>query len=185
VAAILAAGLAAYPVLSAGRLAPLTGLLAAIGLLCVLTAVLGRGRLAGPALFALATEYAIVEATGHAPAASVIAYAAGLIVVSELLLWAAQLPRAASADRAVAAGQLMTLAAITLAAALLALAVLAAAGLRLPGALAAALLGTAAAVALLALPWLLLRRPGSLGASQHPATAAGSELPSPDADGQR
>src|SRR6266536_3606209 len=92
----------ALPILSAGRLTPLTSLLAAIGLLCVLTALLGRGQLAGPSLFTLATEYTIVEVTGHAPAASVIAYAAGLIVVSELLLWAAQLPRSATADRAVA-----------------------------------------------------------------------------------
>jgi hypothetical protein len=145
----------------------------------VLTAVLARGRLAGPALFTLATEYAIVEATGHAPAASVIGYAAGLILVSELLLWAAQLPRTAAADRAVAAVHLTTLAAIALAAAVLALAVLAAGGLRLPGALAAALLGTAAAVALLALPWLLLRRPGSPGTRKRPAGAPGSGAPAP------
>jgi len=99
----------------------------------VLTALLGRGQLAGPALFTLATEYTIVEVTGHAPAASVIAYAAGLIVVSELLLWAAQLPRSATADRAVATGRLTLLTAIAAAAALLALAVLAATDLRLPG----------------------------------------------------
>jgi len=150
----------------------------------VLTALLGRGQLAGPALFTLATEYTIVEVTGHAPAASVIAYAAGLIVVSELLLWAAQLPRSATADRAVATGRLTLLTAIAAAAALLALAVLAATDLRLPGALAAALLGTAAAVALLALPWLLLRRPGSPAARQQPAGAPGSEAPAPDAGGQ-
>jgi len=151
----------------------------------VLTALLGRGQLAGPALFTLATEYTIVEVTGHAPAASVIAYAAGLIVVSELLLWAAQLPRSATADRAVATGRLTLLTASrAAAAALLALAVLAATDLRLPGALAAALLGTAAAVALLALPWLLLRRPGSPAARQQPAGAPGSEAPAPDAGGQ-
>ncbi len=150
----------------------------------MLTALLGRGQLAGPALFTLATEYTIVEVTGHAPAASVIAYAAGLIVVSELLLWAAQLPRSATADRAVATGRLTLLTAIAAAAALLALAVLAATDLRLPGALAAALLGTAAAVALLALPWLLLRRPGSPAARQQPAGAPGSEAPAPDAGGQ-
>ena len=150
----------------------------------MLTALLGRGRLAGPALFTLATVYTIVEATGHAPAASVIGYAAGLVVVSELLLWAAQLPGSAAADRAVAAGRLTLLIAIALAATLLALAVLAAAGLRLPGALEAALLGTAAAVALLALPWLLLRRPGSPAARQRPAGAPGSAPPAPGAGGQ-
>jgi len=158
--------------------------LGAIGLLCVLTALLGRGRLAGPALFTLATEYTIVEATRHSPAASVIGYAAGLIVVSELLLWSAQLPRSAVTDRAVAAGRLALLTAIALAAALLALAVLAAAGLRLPGALEAALLGTVAAAALLALPWLLLRKPGSPRARKHPADAPGSEPQAAGAGGQ-
>lgn len=156
---MLAAGLAAYPVPHAGRLAPLIVALAVIGLLCVLAAALAGGRLAGAALFSLATEYAVAEVTGRVATASVIGYAVGLIIVSELLLWSARLPRAGVADRAVVSGQLMMLTAIGAAAAVLALAVLAAAGLRLPGALAAALLGSAAAVALLALPWLLLRRP--------------------------
>lgn len=91
------------------------------------------------------------------PAASVAAYAAGLILVSELLLWCVQLPRSGRADRAVAGRQLVTLTATALAAAVLAFAALAAAGLRLPGEWTGALLGVAAAVALLALPSLLLR----------------------------
>jgi hypothetical protein len=157
-ASLLAAGLAAYPVVTAGRLAPLLGLLAAVGVLCVLLALAARGLFTGAALFTLALEYALAEVTGRVPAGSVIGYAAGLIVVSELLLWSARLPRSASADRAVAAGHVLALALLAVAAAVLAVAVLAAAGLRLPGALEAALLGTAAAVALLALPWLLLRR---------------------------
>ena len=146
--------------------------------------MLGRGRLAGVALFTLAAEYSIVEATGHVPAASVIAYAAGLILVSELLLWSAQLPRSARADRAVATQRLTTLAAIALAAALLALAALAGTGLQLPGALEAVLLGTAAAAAMLALPWLLLRHVGSRGAHWHPAGPPGHEPPVSGAGGQ-
>jgi hypothetical protein len=139
-----------------------------MGLLCVLIAIAARGHLTGVALFTLATEYAIVEATGHVPAVSVIAYAAGLILVFELLLWSAQLPRSARADHAVAARHLVTVVAVALAAALLALVVLAATGLQLPGALEAGLLGTAAAVVLLALPWLLLRKPGGV---EHQDTA--------------
>jgi hypothetical protein len=130
-ASLLAAGLAAYPIFTAGRLAPLLGALAAAGLLCVLLALLARGWFTGAALFTLAIENAAAEATGDVPAGSVIGYAAG---------------------------HLLTLVAIAAAAAVLAVAVLAAASLRLPGALEATLLGTAAAVSLLALPWLLLRK---------------------------
>jgi len=159
---VLAAGLAAYPIFTAGRLAPLLGLLAAAGLLCVLLALLARGRFAGGALFTLAFEYTVAEATGRIPAGSVVGYAAGLIIVTELLLWSAQLARSTAADRAVAAGHLLTLALIAVAAAALSVVALAAASLRLPEALEATLLGTAAAVALLALPWLLLRKSISL-----------------------
>ncbi len=77
--------------------------------------------------------------------------AAGLITVTELLLWSKRLPRPAQADRAVPAGQLLTLATLAVAGAVLTVAVLGAASLRLPGAL------EAAAVALLALSRLLLR----------------------------
>jgi len=175
-ASLLAAGLAAYPVFTAGRLAPLLGLLAAAGLICALLGLLARGRFTGAALFTLALEYALAEATGRVPAGSVIGYAAGLIVVSELLLWSARLPRSASADRAVAGWHVLALAVLAVAAAVLAATVLAAAGLRLPGALEAALLGTAAAVTLLALPWLLLRR--SIGLTTGtPATGDGDGDP--------
>lgn len=135
----------------------------------MITALLGRGLFTGGALFLLAGEYVLAEATGHVPAVSVTAYAAGLILLAELLLWAAQLPRRARADRAVAVRYLITLAVLAFAAALLALIVLAASSVRLPGALAAALLGTAAAVTLLALPLLLARRAG------HEGTGRGGE----------
>ncbi len=91
------------------------------------------------------------DAAGHVPAGSVIGCAAGLITVTELLLWSKRLPRPAQADRAVPAGQLLTLATLAVAGAVLTVAVLGAASLRLPGAL------EAAAVALLALSRLLLR----------------------------
>lgn len=168
---LLAAGLGLYPSLAAGRLASLTGLLGAVGVACAITAVLARGLYAAGALFSLAAEYVLAEVTGHVPPGSVIAYAVGLILVCELLLWAAWLPRRARADRAVAVRYLAWLAAMAAAAALLALAVLAAASLRLPSALVAAVLGIAAAVALLALPWLLGRGAGGPG----PGAPAGGE----------
>ena len=58
----------------------------------MLLALLARGRFAGGALFTLAFEYTVAEATGRIPAGSVVGYAAGLIIVTELLLWSAQLP---------------------------------------------------------------------------------------------
>lgn len=146
-----------YPVLHAGRLAPVAAALAAAGTACLLTALVTRGRLVGAALFALAGAYVAADVGGQVPTASVIAYAAGLIAVAELTLWSARLPRAATADRAVVVTRLAALAAVAAAAALLALAVLAAASLRPLGALEAAVVGSAAAAALLALPWLLLR----------------------------
>lgn len=146
--------------LGAGRLTPVLGLLAAAGLGCALVAPYTRGYLAGAALFTLGAEYVVAETTGRVPAGSVAAYAAGLIVVSELLLWCVQLPRSGRADRAVAGRQLIMLTATALAAAVLALAALAATGLRLPGAWTGALLGATAAVTLLALPSLLLRAAG-------------------------
>lgn len=137
---------------------------------CALAAPHLRGPLAGAALFALAAEYAVAEATGHVPAGSVAGYAVALITMSELLLWAGQLPRSASADHAVTGQQIVTLAALVPVTAVLAAAVLATTGLRLPAAWTAALVGTAAASALLALPWLLLR---GAGRSDPPRTTRG------------
>jgi hypothetical protein len=154
----VAAGLAAYPMLAAGALGPLVDPLGGVGLLFVLAAILRRRRFVGAALFTLALEYVLVEATGRAGPGSVLAYAVGLIVLSELLLLGGELPRAAIADRSLAVGALVLLAGVALAAALLALVALAATTVRLPGAFEAALLGTTGAVALLALPRLLLRR---------------------------
>jgi hypothetical protein len=160
---VLAAVLAVYPLLSAGRLASLLSLLAVTGFASVLAAPHIRGPLTGVALFTLAAGYVLAEATGRVPALSVVGYAAGLILMAELLMWAAQLPRTARADAAVALRQALALAVAAFAAAALALVTLAAGGLRLPGPWTGALLGTAAAAALLALPWLLLRRTAGPG----------------------
>ena len=159
----MAAALAAYPLPGAGRLAPLLGLVGGAGLGAALAAPHVRARLTGPALFALATEYVLAESAGRVPAVSVTGYAAGLIVMAELLLWAGQLPRRGRADWAVAAAQAVTLAVLALAGAVLALAALAVAGLRLPGVWTGALVGMAAAAALLALPLLLLRSTATRG----------------------
>jgi hypothetical protein len=154
----VAAGLAAYPMLVAGTLGQLVDLLGGVGLLFVFAAILRRRHFVGAALFTLAIEYVVVEATGRAGSGSVIAYAVGLVVLSELLLFAGELPRAARVDSAVAVEALLVLGGIALAGALLALVTLAAMTVRIPGDFEAALLGASAAVALLALPVLLLRR---------------------------
>ncbi|MGZ4386400.1 MAG: hypothetical protein ACXVZO_05685 [Gaiellaceae bacterium] len=155
---LLAAGLASYPLLDAGRLAPLIALLGGLGTLLALLAAVLRGRLLGAALFALGAEFVTAEATGHIPAVSVVAYAAGLIVLSELVLRSAELPLRGEVDAALAAEGLLLLAGLALAAALLALLALAAGGATVPGGAEAALIGCSAAIALLALPRLLARR---------------------------
>jgi hypothetical protein len=154
----IAGGLATYPIVVAGVLAPLIAALAGIALLCTLLAIVSRRRFVGAALFALAAEYVVVEATGRAAASSVVAYAVGLIVLSELLLLAAELPRRGLVDATVVASELLVLGGTALAAALLALVALAASAVRLPGGFEAALLGSVAAVAVLGIPLLLLRR---------------------------
>jgi hypothetical protein len=144
--------------LKAGVLAPLVDLLGGLGLLFAFAAILRRGRMLGAALFTLAAEYVVVDASGHVASATVVAYGVALVIVAELLLWSGELPAAALVDRAVVAERLLVLGAAAAASALLALVVLAGGSLQLPHAFEAALLGSAAAAALLALPWLLVRR---------------------------
>jgi hypothetical protein len=155
-AVALAAVLAAYPFVVAGDLRRPAGVLGGAALAFALLATRGHAGLAGASLFALGAEYAAVETAGHTGRWSVAAYGAGLVVVAELLLWSAGLPRDGLADRRVVADRLLSLAAIAAAALALAGLVLGAGSLRLAAAPAAATLGTLAAVALLALPWLLL-----------------------------
>lgn len=142
----------------AGRLGPLIESLGGLGLLFAFAAPLLRRRFVAAALFVLASEYVVVEATGRADPVTVVAYAVGLIVLAELLLAAADFAADARADRTVVSETAVTVGAVALAAALLALITLAAATVRLPAVFEAALLGSAAAIALLALPWLLLNR---------------------------
>jgi hypothetical protein len=121
VAALVAAALAGYPMLRAGVLAPLVDLLGGVGVLFVAVAILRRGRLAGAALFSLAAEYVVVEVTGRAAATSVVAYAVGLLLVCELLLWLGELPFPAAVDGRGVVDRVLVLTTITVAAALLAL----------------------------------------------------------------
>lgn len=154
---MLAAGLAAYPVVQAGALGRAVLLLAVLAMVCVVAAVVLWGRLAGVALFLLAAEYVVVEATSRVGPLSIVVYAVGLIVLFELLLWSAELPRRAVVDRAVATHRVLSLGLIASAAALLALVALAAAGLSLGGAYRGALIGVVAAVLLIGSPWVLVR----------------------------
>ena len=157
-AAAAAAGLASYPIVVGGVLAPLIAGLAGAGLLCAILAILSRPRFVGAAVFALAAAYVIVDATGRAAADSVVAYAVGLIVLSELLFLGAELPRRGFVDGSVAIAQLAMLGGTALGAALLALVALAASAVGAPGGFEAALLGGSAAVVLLGLPLLFVYR---------------------------
>jgi len=119
----------------------------------------------GAALVLIGAEYAIVDAKGDVDAATVIAYAVGLIVIAELLLMLWTTPSGALVDRDLIRHRAVGLSSKAGASALLALVVLAASSLQLPAALGAALLGSTAAVILLLLPLLLLRRPDRTGST--------------------
>jgi hypothetical protein len=157
-ATAVAIALAVYPMLDAGRLAPLIDALGLAALLLLLLPLLWRGRGAWLPLFLLGAEYVVTESSGHAAAASVAAYAVGLIALCELLFWLAELPPVAAVDLGAIGERLLALALTVLAAASLALIALLAASVRLSSALVALALGALAATALLAIPLLLLRR---------------------------
>lgn len=147
-----------YPALRAGGLARVVLPLAVFAVLAAVAAVATRGRLAGAVVLLLAAEYAVVEVDSRVGPLSIVVYAAGLIVLCELLLWSGQLPRGAVADRAIVAHRVATLSLVAIGAALVAVVTLAATGLRVGGSHQGALIGVAAAVAALLLPWTLLRR---------------------------
>lgn len=127
-------------------------------MLSAIVAVIFHGRLAGVALFALAAEYVVVEATSGVEPVSIVIYAAGLLVMCELLLWCGQLPRRGLADRAIVVRRIVTLGLMVVAAVLLAIVALAAAGVGPIATVWGVLIGVAAAVVALLLPWLLVRR---------------------------
>lgn len=155
---MLAAALAAYPALVAGVLTPLAGSIAALALLSLLLPLLWSGRGAWLPVLLLATEYVLVETSGRAGGGSVIGFAAGLVVVCELLFWSAELPRRGRVDSAVVSMRLLWLTVVLVATGLLALLALLATAVRLDSALDATLLGTFAATLLLAIPYALLHR---------------------------
>jgi hypothetical protein len=156
-----AGALATYPILRAGNLVKAVVPVAVLGLLATLLAMLMRGVFTGAALFILASEYLIVEVTGRAGSLSIIAYAVGLVVFCELLLWVGGIPRSTSVDLSVVVERLLGIGLAAPAAAVLAVVVLAAGELGFSGALEGVLVGSGAAIALLTLPRLFLRGRGS------------------------
>ncbi len=134
-------------------------LLAGLGLLFVIPAVVFRSRSATAAgLFLLAAEYVLVEVTDRVAILSIAGYAAGLVILAELLLWSASLPSPSRVDLSVITRWLWGVTLIAVAAAALAIMVLAVADLRIPGGPTGTIAGATAAAMVLALPWLLLRR---------------------------
>lgn len=155
---MLAAALAGYPLVYAGDLIAPAALLAGLGLLLVLLSILPRAPFVlAPGLLALAGGYVLVEATNRAAALSVVGYAAGLVVLAELLLWLGQLPSPGRMESAVLARWLQGVALIAMAAVVLAALVLVAGELQLAGAVSGAMAGSLALLLLLGLPWFLLR----------------------------
>jgi len=160
VAIAVASALAAYPMLDPdpGKLERLIGALGVAALLSLLLPLLWRGRGVWLPLLLLGAQYITAEASAHVGAASVTAYALGLIGLCELLFWFAELPPTASIDRKAIGGRLLSLALIEVAAASLALVALLATSVRLGSALAGLLLGALAATTLLTIPLLLVRQ---------------------------
>ena len=132
--------------------------LAGPGTLFTFAALVFGARFAGAGVAALAVEYVIVLATNRTGAPSLVAYAAGLVVLAEVLFWTAELRFRGLVDGAVVIAFAIRVGAAAAAGAVLAVGVLAAARLRLPGLVWTVVVGCAAAVTLLAIPWLLLRR---------------------------
>jgi len=157
-AVALAGGLATYPILRAGPLTRVAVPLAVIALLLVLSSVIWRGRLTEAVLFFVAGEYLIVQVTDHVSTLSVVGYAAGLVVLCELLFFGAGLPQSGTVDSGVIVERLLRLTLTGVGAAVVAVLVLAVGGWRTTGVVKAALIGMAAAIVLCGLPWLLTRR---------------------------
>ena len=153
----VAIALAVYPMLDGGKLGLLVDAMGAGALLSLLLPLLWRGHGASLPLILLGAEYIATESTGHLAAVSVVAYAAGLIVLCELVFWLAELPAAATIDAGVVFRRLLLLVLIGIAAAPSASVALLGSSVRLGSAIVALLLGGLAAAALLAIPLLLVR----------------------------
>ena len=137
--------------------------LAALGMLFTFAALVFGARFAGGGVAAVAIEYVVVLAASKTGAPSLVAYAAGLVVLAELLFWTAELRFPGLVDWAVVAACAARAGAAGAAGAVFAVVVLVASGLQLPGPVWAVAVGCAAAVVLLAIPWLLLRKQAGRG----------------------
>jgi hypothetical protein len=153
----VAAALAVYPMFEAGKLGRLIAPLGAAALLSLLLPLLWRGRGTWVTLFLLGAEYVTAESFADVGTLSIVAYAAGLIGLCELLFWLAELP-SASVDAIAVGRRLLALALAGVAASALALVTLSADSVRISSALGALVLGALAAAVLLLMPLLLVRQ---------------------------
>jgi surface polysaccharide O-acyltransferase-like enzyme len=131
--------------------------LVALAIVTLALALVLRVNLVALPLFLLAAGYLVAELSGHCAAVSVIAYAAGLIVVCELIYWSQAIPGALEVDRKISEYRLLALISIAAFSALLSLIALSASFLQIPAAIAAVVLGAAASVALLGLALVAAR----------------------------
>ena len=155
----LGTSLAAYAIVEAGRAARLVDPVAALAVLFLAFSVFGL-ELLPLALAGLASCFVILaEVEGVGPLA-VIAYAAGLLFVSELGYAVQALPRGAQVDSSLVLRRLLLLAAMGAGSALVALVALLGGSIRADSALEPTLIGIVGSVALMAVIAALVRRQG-------------------------
>jgi hypothetical protein len=159
VALALGTSLAAYAIVEAGRAARLVDPVAALAVLFLAFSVFGL-ELLPLASAGLALSFVILaEVEGVGPLA-VIAYAAGLLVLSELGYAVQALPRGALVDSSLVLRRLLLLAATGAGSALVALVALLGGSIQADSALEPTLIGIVGSVALMAVIAALVRRQG-------------------------
>lgn len=153
----LGAALAAYPALSADRAAEAVGLLGAAGAAAVALTLAGGIRLLPLPLLLLAAELELQDVLEPVPHVVLPLYAAGLLLLGELVSWSLGLRAVTAIDRAVVTARIRFLLATAIGAAAVAAVAVAASTVHLAGGLGDAATGIAATVLLLGAISLLAR----------------------------
>ena len=156
VALLLAAALAGYPLAGSGDAASAL-LPVAAGSLVLVALSLRWVRLLALVLIALAAELVMRTLDSTLPPAAVVAYGAGLLLLCELLSWAATLHRGTLLEPAVVTHRVGRLCAVALLGAAASALTTSGSGISPPNAFVAGVAGAAAVAALLALVWALGR----------------------------
>jgi hypothetical protein len=156
---LLGGTLAGTPLLGAGESAPALTVLAGVALAALAASLLWR-PLPWLVLATLGAELAVREVERGVPGALAVAYAAGLLLLCELVAWADTLRSRALVAPGLAARRAANLLAATAAGTGGAALVLVAGSADAPNAFAAGVAGALAVAGLLAVVWSLGRRAG-------------------------